>query len=101
MPLPGATKTGYYSLFLSYGMATFGLLVADRPTEMNATSMLKSAPKKKPKPQTEQKVWVMKNSLTEQEMDEAGERWVNHKGPYMTLAETLAHAAERAKKADQ
>jgi len=40
----------------------------------------------------------MKNSLTEQEMDEAGERWSNHKGPYMTLAETLAHAAVKAKK---
>ena len=100
MPLPGATKTGYYSLFLSSGMAIFGLLVADRPIEMNATRMLKSAPKK-PKPQTKQKVWVMKNNLTEQEMDEAGERWLNHEGPYMTLAETLAHAAERAKKADQ
>ena len=97
MPLPGATKTEYYSLFIFSVMATFDLLVADPPTEMNATSMLKSAPKK-PKPQAEQKVWVMKNSLTEQEMDEAGERWVNHKGPYMTLAETLAHAAKRAKK---
>lgn len=99
MPLPGATKTEYCSLFISSVMAIFDPLVADRPTEMDVTSMLKSAPKK-PKRQTKQKVWVMKNSLTEQEMDEAGERWVNHKGPYMTLAETLAHAAERAKKAD-
>ena len=44
---------------------------------------------------------VIKNSLTEQEMDEAGEHWANHQGPYMTITETLAHAAERAKKADQ
>lgn len=43
-------------------------------------------------------VAVIKNNLTEQEMDEAGERWVNHQGPYMTVAETLAYAAERAKK---
>lgn len=40
---------------------------------------------------------VIKNSLSEQEMDEAGERWVNHQGPYMTVAETLAYAAERTK----
>ena len=36
-------------------------------------------------------------SLTEQEMDESGEHWANHQGPYMTVAETLAYAAERAK----
>jgi hypothetical protein len=42
-------------------------------------------------------VAVIKNSLTEQEMHEAGKRWVNHKGPYMTVAQTLAYAAERAK----
>lgn len=39
----------------------------------------------------------MKNGLTEQEMDEAGKRWSSHKGPYMTLAETLLYAAEKAK----
>lgn len=59
--------------------------------------MSKSANKPSQKPQIEQKIWVMKNSLTEQEMDEAGERWVNHQGPYMTLAETLAYAAKRDK----
>lgn len=42
-------------------------------------------------------VTVIKNNLTRQEMDEAGEHWVNHKGPYMTVAETLAYAAERDK----
>jgi len=60
--------------------------------------MIELANKKRPEPQNNQEeVWMMKNSLTEQEMDEAGERWANHKGPYMTLAETLAHAAEKAK----
>ncbi len=42
-------------------------------------------------------VAVIKNNLTEQEMNESGEHWANHQGPYMTVAETLAYAAERAK----
>jgi hypothetical protein len=42
-------------------------------------------------------VAVIKNSLTEQEMDASGEHWANHQGPYMTVAETLVYAAERAK----
>ena len=42
-------------------------------------------------------VAVIKNNLTEQEMDESGEHWANHQGSYMTVAETLAYAAERAK----
>jgi hypothetical protein len=41
---------------------------------------------------------VIKNGMTEQEMNESGEHWANHPGPYMTLAETLAYAAERDKK---
>lgn len=40
---------------------------------------------------------VIKNGMTEQEMNESGEHWVNHTGPYMTVAETLAYAAERDK----
>lgn len=91
-----ATKTGYSSLLFQPEMAKLVLLVVGQPTKMNATCMVKS-PSKEPKSQSKQKVWVMKNSLNEQEMDEAGERWVNHKGPYMTVAETLAHSAERAK----
>ena len=43
-------------------------------------------------------VAVIKNNLTEQEMDELGEQWANHTGPYMTVAETLAYAAERDRK---
>lgn len=42
-------------------------------------------------------VAVIKNNLTAAEMDQAGKEWANHKGPYMTVAETLAYAAERAK----
>jgi hypothetical protein len=41
-------------------------------------------------------VAVIKNNLTEQEMNASGEHWANHKGPYMTVAETLAYAAARA-----
>jgi len=43
-------------------------------------------------------VAVIKNNLPEKEMDELGEQWANHQGPYMTVAETLAYATERAKK---
>jgi hypothetical protein len=42
-------------------------------------------------------VAMIRNGLTKREMKESGERWVNHQGPYMTLAETLAYAAERDK----
>lgn len=40
---------------------------------------------------------VLKNSMSEQEMNESGEHWTNHQGPYMTVAETLAYAAKRDK----
>ena len=67
---------------------------------MNEIAMLKPPrnPNKKaaaiPAPKL---VAVIKNSLTEQEMDASGEHWANHQGPYMTVAETLAYVAERAK----
>ncbi len=57
--------------------------------------------KKQTKKAAPKLVAVIKNGHTDAELDEMEERWLNHKGPYMTLAETLAHAAERAKKADQ
>lgn len=44
-------------------------------------------------------VAVIKNGLTKKQMDESGEHWANHPGPYMTVAETLAYAAKRDKKA--
>lgn len=39
------------------------------------------------------RVAVLKNSLTKREMDRAGADWVNHQGPYMTVAETIEYAA--------
>lgn len=44
------------------------------------------------------RIAVIKNGMTEKEMAESGEAWATHQGPYMTLAETLAYAAERDKK---
>lgn len=49
--------------------------------------------KKQPK-----RIAVIKNGMTQQEIDESGEHWANHQGPYMTIAETLAYAAERDRK---
>jgi hypothetical protein len=43
-------------------------------------------------------VAVIKNGLTKKKMDELGEQWANHTGPYMTVAETLAYAAKRDRK---
>lgn len=62
--------------------------------------MLKS-PKNPNKKAAPKLVAVIKNNLTEEEMNESGQHWANHKGPYMTVAQTLAYAAEQAKKASQ
>ncbi len=35
---------------------------------------------------------MLKNSLTVAEMNEAGKVWLDHKGPYMSVAETIEHA---------
>jgi len=78
-------------------MAKFVPSVADQPIKMNEIAMLKS-PKTQPRKVAPKLVAVIKNSLTDEEMDKAGEQWVNHQGPYMTVAETLAYAAERDKK---
>lgn len=40
-------------------------------------------------------VAVLKNSLSEEEADQMADEWADHEGPYMTLAETLAHAAQQ------
>ena len=66
--------------------------------------MLKSPKKpnkKAPAAPAPKLVAVIKNNLTEQEMNESGEHWANHSGPYMTVAETLAYAAERDKRLAQ
>jgi hypothetical protein len=81
-------------------MGKFGPSVADRLVKTNEIDMLKSPrnPNKKAAAASDPKlVAVIKNNLTKQEMDETGEHWANHQGPYMTVAETLAYAAERDK----
>lgn len=57
--------------------------------------MLKLPHKKSQKATADEKVWAIKNSLTDQQIDEAGERWLNHPKPYMTLAKALACAAKQ------
>lgn len=37
---------------------------------------------------------VIKNVIPDKEADEIADRWAEHKGPRMTLAETLAHATQ-------
>jgi hypothetical protein len=76
-----------------------GPLVAARPAKTNKIAMLNSPrnPNKKT-PAAPKLVAVIKNNLTEQQMDASGEHWANHQGPYMTVAETLAYAAEKDKK---
>ena len=43
-------------------------------------------------------VTVIKNEHTKEQMNTLDDEWLNNKGPIMTLAETLAYAAERDKK---
>ena len=42
-------------------------------------------------------VTVIKNEHTKEQMNALDDEWLNNKGPMMTLAETLAYAAEKAK----
>lgn len=58
--------------------------------------MLKS-PKSPNKKGAQKMVAVIKNGHTAAELKEMGERLVNHQGPYLTLAETVA--IEKAKQA--
>ena len=79
-------------------MGKLGPLVADQPVRKNANVMLKSSKqvhKKQTTAAAPQYIAVIKNSMTDQEMDESGEAWANHQGAYMTLAEVLA--IEKAK----
>lgn len=52
-------------------------------------------PRKPTKKAAPKLIAVIKNGHTDAELDEMEERWVNHQGPYMTLAEVLA--VEKAK----
>jgi hypothetical protein len=56
-------------------------------------------PKKPTKKAAPKLVAVIKNGHTDAELDEMEERWVNHQGPYLTLAEVLA--IEKAKQPDK
>ncbi len=68
--------------------AKFVLSVADPLAVKQEIPMLKTKknPSKKAAPKM---IAVIKNSHTEAELDEMEERWVNHQGPYLTLAEVL------------
>ena len=43
-------------------------------------------------------VAVIKNGHTDAELDEMEERWANHPGPYLTLADVLAIEKAKADK---
>jgi hypothetical protein len=79
-------------------MAKFGPSVADRLAVNQEISMLRT-PKKPTKKAAPKLVAVIKNGHTDAELDEMEERWVNHQGPYLTLAEVLA--IEKAKQLDK
>ena len=92
-----ATKTACCTLFFQLEMAKFGQSVADQSVEKNEIVMLKSANNKEPKPQP-RKIWVIQNSHTAAELAESGERWANHQGPYLSLADVLTAEAVKATK---
>lgn len=75
-------------------MAKFGPSVADPLAVKPEITMVKN--KKNPKT-APKRIAVIKNGHTDAELDEMEERWANHQGPYMTLAEVLA--IEKAKQA--
>lgn len=75
-------------------MATFGPLVVDWLAVDQEISMLRT-PKKPTKKAALKLVAVIKNRHTDAELDAMEERWANHQGPYLTLADVLA--IERAK----
>jgi hypothetical protein len=75
-------------------MEIFDPSVADRQAEKNEIDMLKSSKNKanlnSRNQATSLKVAVIKNGHTNTELAESGERWANHEGPYLTLAEVIA-----------
>ena len=75
-------------------MTKFGPLAADRLAANQETSMLRT-PQKPTKKATPKLIAVIKDGHTDAELDEMEERWANHQGPYLTLAEVLA--IEKAK----
>jgi hypothetical protein len=73
-------------------MVKFALLVAGHPKLKLETNMLKTSNKS-----SKRVVTVIKNEHTKEQMNALDDEWLNNKGPMMTLAETLAYAAEKAK----
>lgn len=76
-------------------------LVVGQPVEKNETVMLKSPRDSNKKHITPKRTVVIKNGMTEQEMDESGEAWANHTGSYLTLAEVLAIEKAKQQSSDQ
>jgi hypothetical protein len=74
-------------------MAKFALLVAGHPKLKLEMNMLKTSNKS-----SKRVVTVIKNEHTKDQMNALDDEWLNNKGPVMTLAETLAYAAEKDKK---
>ena len=97
MPQAEATKTACCTLFFRLEMAKFGQSVADQPVEKNEIVMLKSAKNKESKTQP-RKVRVIHNSHTDAELAESGERWADHRGSYLSLADVLAAEVAKATK---
>jgi hypothetical protein len=75
-------------------MGKFAPLVVGPLAGKTETDMLKP-PRNPNKKATPKMVAVIKNGHTDAELDEMSERWVNHQGPYLTLAEVIA--IEKAK----
>jgi hypothetical protein len=75
-------------------MGKFALSVVGLLAEKTEINMLKQ-PRNPNKKATPKMVAVIKNGHTDAELDEMSERWVNHQGPYLTLAEVIA--IEKAK----
>jgi hypothetical protein len=91
-----ATKIGFSSLLFQSEMAKFGPSVVGLLAVKQGISMLKTK-KNLTKKMAPKMIAVIKNGHTEAEMDDMEERWANHQGPYLTLAEVLA--IEKAKQA--
>ena len=77
-------------------MAISGLSVVGLPAVKNEPVMLKSSRNSsRNRTQTQKRVAVIKNAHTAAELDEIGERWATHSGPYLTVAETIAMEAAK------
>ncbi len=74
-------------------MAKFAPLPAEEQPVNNETDTMKSSVK--PSGKRKKTTKVIKNAHSATEQRAMGDRWAEHTGPYMTLAETLTFAAEQ------